>query len=49
MSQKLNFSVDELRRLYYDMCGCSKISMDEIAKIREEGKHIHASADTYYY
>lgn len=23
--------------------------MDEIKKLREQGKHIHASADTYYY
>jgi hypothetical protein len=23
--------------------------MDEISKIRESGKHIHASADTFYY
>lgn len=23
--------------------------MDEIKKLREQGKHIHASPDTYYY
>jgi len=31
------------------MQGCEKVPMDEIKKLREQGKHIHASADTYYY
>lgn len=49
MASKLKFSIDELKRLYYDMQGCESMSMEEIKKVRDEGKHLHASADTYYY
>lgn len=49
MASKLKFSIDELKRLYYDMQGLEKMSMEEIKNVREEGKHLHASADTYYY
>jgi len=31
------------------MQGCSSLSIEEIKKIKESARHIHASADTYYY
>lgn len=49
LQSKAKFSVDELKRLYYDMVGLADMSIEEVHKVREEAKYINANADTYYY
>jgi hypothetical protein len=49
LNKRGNFSVEELKRLYYDLVGLKDISVQEIHQLREESKHINANLDNYYY
>lgn len=49
LQSKANFSVNELKRLYYDIVGLADMTVEEVHKVRDEAKYINANVDTYYY
>ena len=45
----MSSTTQELKRLYFDLCGMQTLSEEEIAKIKADARHIHGSVDSFYY
>ncbi len=45
----MNFKVDELKRLYYDLMFIDGLKLEEIAALREKAKHLYPDLNSYHY